>query len=88
MQQFNIPYYKTFVMLANCINNISQFINNAKNDINNSEEFNKELMEYLVWYNTEKPHSSINNLTPIDYLIYSNKLNAFKSNMLRYSTSS
>ena len=59
-----------------------QFINNAKNDIKNSEEFNKELMEYLVWYNTEKPHSSINNMTPIDYLIYSNKLNAFKSNML------
>ena len=23
MQQFNIPYYKTFIMLANHINNIS-----------------------------------------------------------------
>jgi len=33
------------------------------------DEFNRRLMDYLVWYNTERPHSSLNNLTPIDFLL-------------------
>jgi len=31
--------------------------------------FNRKLMDYLVWYNTERPHKSLNNLTPIDFLL-------------------
>jgi len=26
-------------------------------------------MDYLVWYNTERPHESLNNLTPVNYLL-------------------
>lgn len=32
------------------------------------DEFNRKLMDYLIWYNTERPHRSLNNLTPIDFL--------------------
>ena len=33
------------------------------------DKFNRELMNHLVWYNTERPHESLNNLTPIDFLL-------------------
>jgi hypothetical protein len=32
-------------------------------------EFNQELIKHLVWYNTERPHQSLNFMTPIDYLL-------------------
>ena len=32
------------------------------------DEFNRRLMDYLLWYNTERPHKSLNNLTPMDFL--------------------
>jgi transposase InsO family protein len=37
--------------------------------------FNQKLMDYLIWYNTQRVHKSLNNQTPIDYLIknYSKK---------------
>ncbi|MFH1194022.1 MAG: integrase core domain-containing protein, partial [bacterium] len=33
------------------------------------EEFNQKLMDWLLWYNTERPHWSLNLLSPVDYLI-------------------
>jgi transposase InsO family protein len=33
------------------------------------DKFNRKLMDYLVWYNTERPHESLNNLTPVNYLL-------------------
>jgi len=36
---------------------------------NNIKEYNIKLMEYLIRYNTERPHQSLNYLSPIDYLI-------------------
>ncbi|WP_407919062.1 integrase core domain-containing protein [Caldisericum exile] len=35
----------------------------------NINEFNKRLIDYLIWYNTQRPHKSLNNLTPIDYVL-------------------
>ncbi|MFH1661490.1 MAG: integrase core domain-containing protein, partial [Candidatus Falkowbacteria bacterium] len=32
-------------------------------------EFNKKLIDWLLWYNTERPHWSLNLMTPVDYLI-------------------
>lgn len=32
-------------------------------------EFNLELMEYLIWYNTKRVHKSLGNISPIDYLL-------------------
>ena len=45
---------------------IDQHLNLLAEDI---DEFNRRLMDYLVWYNTERPHKSLNNLTPINYLL-------------------
>jgi putative transposase len=33
------------------------------------DDFNRKFMEYLIWYNTEKPHRGIGNLTPMRYYL-------------------
>jgi putative transposase len=33
------------------------------------EVFNRDLMEYLIWYNTEKPHRGIGKMTPLRYYL-------------------
>lgn len=40
-------------------------------------EFNRKLMDWLVWYNTERYHWSLNLISPVDYLIK----NSFVSKM-------
>lgn len=32
-------------------------------------EFNRQLIQHLIWYNTIRPHQSLNFLSPIDYLL-------------------
>lgn len=32
-------------------------------------DFNGKLTEYLIWYNTERIHNSLNKMSPIDYLL-------------------
>jgi putative transposase len=45
------------------------------------DDFNRKLMDYLIWYNTEKPHRGIGKLPPLRY--YLDKFVApQKSNML------
>jgi len=34
------------------------------------EGFNRELMEYLIWYNGERPHWSLNNRTPLGWFCH------------------
>ncbi len=43
--------------------------------------FNRELMDYLIWYNTEKPHRGIGKLPPLRYYL-NNFVTPQKSNML------
>ena len=45
------------------------------------QDFNRILMEYLIWYNTEKPHRGIGKLPPLRYYL-DNFSNPQKSNML------
>ncbi len=45
------------------------------------EAFNRRLMNYLVWYNTEKPHRGIGKLPPLRYYL-DNFVAPQKSNML------
>jgi len=33
------------------------------------QKFNQELIQHLVWYNTKRVHKSLNNQSPIDYLL-------------------
>jgi len=35
----------------------------------NLNDFNKKLMEHLVWYNTKRPHYSLGNISPISYVL-------------------
>ncbi|NLA63400.1 MAG: transposase family protein [Bacteroidales bacterium] len=39
---------------------------------NNKNEANEELQKYLDWYNNERPHQSINYMTPTEYMVYFN----------------
>lgn len=58
------------------------------NDLYEPQEFNPPLMKYLIWYNTEKPHKSLNKLTPLRYYLDNFIFNTQKSNMLWTTTSS
>ena len=46
------------------------------------EFFNQKMMEYLIWYNTEKPHRGIKNLPPLRYYLDNFINTPEKSNML------
>lgn len=45
------------------------------------KDFNCLLMDYLIWYNTERPHRSIGKLSPLRYYL-DNFSNPHQSNML------
>lgn len=45
------------------------------------DEFNRFLMDYLIWYNTGRPHRGIGKLPPLRYYL-DNFVTAQKSNML------
>jgi putative transposase len=45
------------------------------------DDFNRKLMGYLIWYNMEKPHRGIGNLSPMRYYL-DNFLPPDQSNML------
>jgi len=47
-----------------------------------TEEINKSLMEYLIFYNTKRVDESLNNKIPLDFIIQNSKF----SNMLRIHT--
>ncbi len=44
--------------------------------------FNTKLMDYLIWYNMEKPHRGIGNVTPLRYYLDNFITTPQKSNML------
>jgi transposase InsO family protein len=46
------------------------------------DTFNRNLMEYLIWYNTERPHRSIGKLPPLKYYLNNFFKPKQKSNML------
>ena len=48
------------------------------------EEFNRQLMDWLLWYNTRRPHWSIGLISPLRYI--TNKLTAEESQMCWTST--
>jgi putative transposase len=48
----------------------------------NIHEFNQELMEWLIWYNTKRPHWSLNLKSPMQYLLNLLQLPLTESRML------
>jgi len=59
-----------------------QFVHWNLDYIDELDAFNRKMMEYLIWYNTEKPHRGINNLSPLRYYIDNFLTPSKKSNML------
>lgn len=45
-------------------------------------EANKELQKYLYWYNNERPHQSINYMTPNEYVVYFNVIGDLKKSQM------
>jgi len=60
----------------------SQFLNYYDEDIQTTCHLNHNLIEYLLWYNTKKPHRGIGNLAPLEYYINSTRPIGSQSNML------
>jgi putative transposase len=58
-----------------------QFVDWHTDNLYEPDDFNRILMEYLIWYNTEKPHRGIGKLSPLRYYL-DNFANPQKSNML------
>jgi transposase InsO family protein len=59
-----------------------QFVNQYIDSLDELDDFNRELMKYLIWYNTEKPHRGIGNLPPLRYYLDNFVITPKKSNML------
>ncbi len=59
-----------------------QFVNQYIDTLDELDDFNRELMNYLIWYNTEKPHRGIGNLPPLRYFLDNFIISPKKSNML------
>lgn len=47
----------------------AEFINRNAFKLTNTKQFNNELMRYLIWHNTKRPHWSLNLSSPVDFLI-------------------
>lgn len=47
-----------------------EFVEPKMDLITDVDEFNRKLMEYLVFFNAVRPHRSLDNLTPMGYLVF------------------
>lgn len=59
-----------------------QFLNWHIDELYDLDALNRNLMGYLIWYNTEKPHRGIGNVPPLRYYLNNFISSHKKSNML------
>lgn len=59
-----------------------QYVNWHKEEMVDVDPFNRGLMDYLLWYNTEKPHKGLKNIPPLKYYLETEVKNKKKSHML------
>lgn len=64
-----------------------QYVGWHLGEMHEPDEFNPGLVEYLKWYNTEKPHRSIGKISPLLYYVNNFVNDTKKSNMLWTATS-
>ncbi len=64
-----------------------QFANWHIDELDELDGFNRKLMDYLIWYNTERPHRSIGKLPPLKYYLNNFFHTPHKSNMIWTLTS-
>jgi len=46
-----------------------QFVDWYTDSLDDPDVFNRSLMNYLIWYNTEKPHRAIGKMPPLRYYL-------------------
>lgn len=80
---WNYPKYPKGNAFVERFNGViqKQYIGWHLGDIEDTNAFNKGLMEYLIWYNTEKVHRAIGKQPPLRYFI-NTFVSPQKSNML------
>ncbi|NLH39341.1 MAG: transposase family protein [Elusimicrobia bacterium] len=81
---FNYPHHPQSNAYVERFNRTikEQYVYSNYDRIENIEKFNRGLMEYLLWYNTIKPHNGIENKSPLKYYLDNFINNSKKSNML------
>ena len=58
-----------------------QFLNHCEQDPVHIQPFNRALVEWLLWYDTQRPHQSLGRLPPLRYLLRTFAKNHDQSNM-------
>ena len=56
-------------------------------DLVNTDEFNKNMVDYLLWYSLKRPHYALGQISPIDYIRVNEGKYKKKCNMLWTHTS-
>lgn len=82
---FSYPHYpkaNTFIENFNGLIQ-RQYVGWHMDELDSTDEFNKGLIEYLVWYNSEKPHRALGKIPPLLYYV-DKFIGPQKSNMLVY----
>jgi len=51
-----------------------EFVDQNEFLLPDTDDFNKKLIDWLLWYNTKRPHWSIDLCSPVDYLIKNNSI--------------
>jgi len=51
-----------------------EFIDRHLISLKETAKFNHRMMDYLIWYNTKRPHWSLKLMSPVDYLLKNNYL--------------
>jgi transposase InsO family protein len=44
----------------------------------NLQEFNQKLMRWLIWYNTERPHFSLDLKSPLEFVLFNNQFSKMR----------
>ena len=89
-QEYDLPHffnYPKHPQSNGCLERFNrtiqeQFVNLHIDYLDEPLPFNVKLMEYLIWYNTEKPHRGIGKLPPLRYYLDHFIASPKKSNML------
>ena len=81
---FNYPHYPKGNAYVERFNRTieDQFVSHNMEKLFRLDNFNREMMEYLVWYNTEKQHKNLGKIPPLKYFLDNFIFNTKKSNML------
>ena len=77
-EKLNIVHYHTYPRCPKMNGTVERFNRTLSDDFikgnlpllgRNVRHFNEKLVTWLIWYNTERPHESLGNLSPLQYIV-------------------